>query len=140
MLMLFSTAFASDNPPSYLKDGKGVITLKNGNKFKFSSNEYAVVKRSNMKKDIGNDAEKRFAKRIIRALKERRIVPNKMNRVYLLGGYGATGGLDQNDNIVNPDEGFVGGIGYQRKLNQDINVGIQVQSNNTTSFSVGYDF
>lgn len=41
--LLIGTAYA--NMPTYLKDGEITVKLKNGKEYKFSSNEYMVVKR-----------------------------------------------------------------------------------------------
>lgn len=128
--------------PKYLEGATVTVTLKNGKKYEYSSEEMAVVKRKN----INANVEKvKVAKKIMKALKDKKIVPNKKNRVYVLGGYGNTGDLDSSTNgsryKVEHEKGAVGGIGYQRKVGDgDVNVGVQVQTNGTTSLSLGTDF
>lgn len=58
MVFLGNVAFA-DEMPGYLKDGEIVVTLKNGKQYKYSSNEYMVVKRGAKKKvDLTQPAQK----------------------------------------------------------------------------------
>lgn len=136
---LFS--FSSMAMPKYLEGANVTVTLKNGKTYTYKSEDMAVVPRQNM--NI-NKTKVKFAKKIMKAMEEEKIVPNKKNRVYVLGGYGSTGDLDVSTNgkkyEVEHDKGFVGGVGYQRKVNEDVNVGVQVQTNGTTSLSVGTDF
>jgi hypothetical protein len=137
--LLFSVSAMAQ--PKYLEGAQVTVTLKNGKTYTYSSEEMAVVKRNNLTK---YKPLKQFVKHVDKAFKEERIVPNKKTRVYLLGGYGSTGDLDVSTNgskyQVEHDKGFVGGVGVQRKLNNKVNVGVQVQSNGTTSLSVGHDF
>lgn len=66
------------------------------------------------------------------------------NRVSVLGGSGVKAGLDKDlkDGSVDVKSrtGFVGGVQYQRLLNEKISVGVQGQSNRTGLISVGLDF
>ena len=137
--LLFSVSAMAQ--PKYLEGAQVTVTLKNGKTYTYSSEEMAIVKRNNLTK---YKPLKQFVKHVDEAFKEERIVPNKKNRVYLLGGYGSTGNLDVSTNgnkyEVKHDKGFVGGIGVQRKLNNEVNIGVQVQSNGTSSLSVGHDF
>ena len=65
---------------------------------------------------------------------------HKKNRISLLGGMGPTN-LDQvSPTQVNLNRGAIGGAMYQRSLNGTLNVGIQVQTNQTVLGSVGLDF
>lgn len=135
MILLFSVSVVAEMP-KYLKGATVTVTLKNGQKHTFKSEEYAVVKRENMQLPV--------VAKIAKALQQEKIVPNKKNRVYLLGGYGSTGDLKSSTNgeiyEVKHKKGVVGGLGYQHKLNQKLNVGVQVQTNGTSSLSIGTDF
>lgn len=127
--------------PKYLKGATVTVTLKDGKTYTYKSEDMAVVKRNNI--DI-NAAALAEHKQIKRQIKEKKIVKNRKNRVYVLGGYGQTGNMDVSTNgqtyEVKHDMGAVGGIGFQRKVNEKFNLGIQVQTNDTTSISAGFDF
>ncbi len=66
------------------------------------------------------------------------------NRVSLLGGYGPKAGLtrtlDGPTTTVETQVGGVGGVQYQRLITDRISVGVEGQSNETTSISIGLDF
>jgi len=67
------------------------------------------------------------------------------NRVAALGGFGPTGALkdrkdDAKTTTVDTVEGAVGGLQYQRKLNDRFSLGVQGQSNKTFSLILGVDF
>lgn len=133
--LLFSVS-AMAEMPKYLEGATVTVTLKNGETHSFKSEEYAIVRRQSMQSPI--------AKQIIQAVKDERLVTNKKNRVFLLGGYGSTGDLksstDGNTYEVKHKKGVVGGVGYQRKVSQKVNIGGQVQTNGTALISVGTDF
>lgn len=68
------------------------------------------------------------------------------NRVSLLAGYGAQGGLDDTRDHgpgqvrVESQVGFVGGAQYQRLLNKNLSLGVQIQSSETALGIIGLDF
>ncbi len=66
------------------------------------------------------------------------------NRVSALGGYGSTGKLKTQTGAshteVESQLGAVGGLQYQRNLNDTLSLGVQGQTNQTGSVSVGVDF
>ena len=128
----------------YLEGATVTVTLKNGKTYTYKSEEYAVVKRANMSKNIYAAAEVKQARKIIKKVEKGELVKQKKNRVYILGGYGSTGKLETSTNgsryETKHEKGAVGGVGYQRKVNEKLNLGIQVQTNGTTSLSIGTDF
>lgn len=72
---------------------------------------------------------------------------SEKNRVSVIGGYGTTGALKKNTKglpagkvTVDTKEGAVGGLQYQRKISDIISIGVQGQSNKTTSILIGLDF
>lgn len=138
MSLLSMSAYAE--MPKYLKGATVTVTLKNGKTYTFKSEEHAVVPRNQMTKPT----EIKMARKIIKQVEQKKLVKNKKNRVYILGGVGNTGSLETSTNgstyETKNKRGVVGGVGYQRKINQDVNVGVQVQTNGTTSLSIGTDF
>lgn len=140
MFLLFAMGVRAEMP-KYLEGATVTVTLKNGKTYEYKSEEMAVVKRENI--DINAAANQELAT-VKQQIKDKKLVKNKKNRVYVLGGYGNTGSLDVSTNgstyQTKHSKGAVGGIGYQRKLNEKVNVGVQVQTNGTTSLSIGTDF
>lgn len=138
ILTFVSLNLLAQDMPKYLKGAKVTVTLKNGKKYTFKSEDYAVVPRNGMGK------VKQQLATVIRKIEKKQLVKNKKNRVYGLIGRGIDGDMNVSTNgsrySVEQDKGTVGGIGYQRKLNETLNLGIQVQSNSTTSLSLGLDF
>lgn len=66
-----------------------------------------------------------------------------MNRARLIGGVGPKG-FDSTTKTnyveISSKSGVVGGIGYDRLLNEAVSVGGQVLSNGTMALSLGLDF
>lgn len=66
------------------------------------------------------------------------------NRVSLMGGNGPKGGLDKeassSEVTIKSRVGAVGGVQYQRLLNQRLSVGGQLQTNDTVMLNLGLDF
>lgn len=126
--------------PKYLEGATVTVTLKNGKTYSYKSEDMAVVPR----KQMTRPSDLAAAKVIIQKVEKGQLVKEKKNRIYVLGGYGNTGDMkvstDGSTYETKHKRGVVGGIGYQRKLNQKINVGVQAQTNGTTSLSLGTDF
>jgi hypothetical protein len=140
--LLFSVSALAQQMPKYLEGATVTVTLKNGKTYDYKSEEMAVVKRDSMGQLVAAQA---VIKKVDKALKEKKIVPNKRNRVYVLGGIGNSGKLktktDGSRYKTQIDDGEVFGVGIQRKINDgDYNIGIQLQNNGTTSLSLGHDF
>lgn len=66
------------------------------------------------------------------------------NRASLLAGYGSKNGLststEGNNTVVETSTGVVGGVQYQRMLNDRLSIGAQGQTNKTGSLLLGLDF
>ena len=143
LFVLAMTSFEAESKeiPKYLEGATVVVKLKNGKTYEYKSEEYAVVPRENLQinalKVAGFD---KLHKKIV----NKEIVKNKRNRVFGLLGQGPTGELDVSTNgneySIKHDRGAVWGLGYQRKMDDDFNLGVIIQNNQTTSFSLGKDF
>lgn len=143
LFILIMTSFESQaqTMPKYLEGAEVTVTLKNGKKYTYKSEEYAVIPRSSMGTTLAlQNTVQRFKKKI----ENEEIVENKKNRIFGMVGRGATGELDVSTDgskySIEHDRGAVFGLGYQRKVNDDFNLGIIIQNNQTTSFSLGKDF
>lgn len=127
--------------PKYLEGAKVTVTLKNGKTYTYESEEMAVVPRENLGvnalKVAGFDT---LHKKIV----NKELVKNKKNRVYGLIGYGLNGEQDTEKNgdisSVKAGKGGILGAGYMRDINEDINVGIQIQTNGSAGLTIGTDF
>lgn len=142
-MLSFTSVYAE--MPKYLEGATVTVTLKNGKTYEYKSEDMAVVKRANLgvHKNEAKQTRKALAT-VAKKIKNKKLVKNKKNRIYGLIGYGNTGSLDVSTNgstyETKHSRGAVGGIGYQRKVSEDLNLGVQVQTNGTTSLSVGTDF
>ena len=138
ILVLFSFTALAEEIPAYMRDGEIVVTLKNGKVYKYSTNEWKVVRRgtSPKAKPIEDAPKKEMAKED---------APNALkNRFRLLGGYGLTGRLqtvkDANSVEVSNKFGAVGGIGYDRLLTKKISAGATLLNNETYLLNIGLDY
>lgn len=127
MISLMISAVSAEEAPAFLKDAEIKVTLKDGSTSSFSANEWKVVPRTDKRKP------KAIAK-----------TENK-NRVSVLGGFGATGSVSDRKlaatkTRINTNESAVGGLQYQRKLDDRFSIGVQGQSNKTISVMIGLDF
>ena len=138
-LLLFSVSALAQ--PKYLEGATVTVTLKNGKKYKYTSSEYAVVPRQNLQlnalKVAGFDT---LHKKIVK----KELVENRKNRVFGLVGRGLTGDIKVSTNgsryELEQEERTVLGVGYQRSLTEEFNLGIIIQDNKNTSLSLGIDF
>jgi len=139
--LLFSVSTIAAKIPKFLKGAKVTVTLKNGEKHTYDSEEMAVVPRKTpIKKSPKLAGFDKLHKKVV----NKELVKNKKNRIYVLGGIGPTGGLrtstDGSQYKTSHKTGSVLGIGFQRKIDEELNIGIQIQNNDTTSLSLGLDF
>lgn len=145
LILLLAVPMNTYAMPKYLEGATVTVTLKNGKTYTYASEDMAVVPRKNLgKHEAASKAHLGALKVIDGKITEGKIVRNKKNRLYILGGYGNRSKLKHSTNgqtfEVKHRRGFVGGVGYQRKLNEDINAGVQIQTNGTSSLSLGTDF
>lgn len=121
--------------PNYLKGATITVTLADGRTSTVPAEKFKVVPRK--QQFITTHTE---TKSVVSCTTNS---PNK-NRVSLLGGHGAQGGLKSsvNGNVaeVESKTGLVGGAQYQRMLNDTLSIGVQGQTNKTGSILIGIDF
>jgi hypothetical protein len=142
VLISVNVVAADEKPiiPELLKDSKIVTTLKNGKQVSFDGNEWMVVRRK---------APKKLEEKLVllpsdqSAAQVRKQPAQKMNRARLIGGVGPKG-FDSTTKAnyveINSKSGVIGGIGYDRLLNEAVSIGGQVLSNGTMALSLGLDF
>lgn len=130
MILSFALIAKAEEIPDYMKDGEIVVTLKDGRKYTFSTNEWKVVRR-------GSKAKEQPA-RLAETPETNR------NRIRVLGGVGPSGGLNISSTpssaTISTDSGAVLGVGYDRLINDKLSVGGQIQTNDTVLINVGVDF
>lgn len=121
--------------PTYLKGAMIVVRLANGKETTVPAERFKVVPRKQQVIVTKVEVEKR----VFCTMNE----PSK-NRASLVGGYGARNGLKTTTNgtttTVETSSGMVGGLQYQRMLNDRLSIGVQGQTNNTGSLLLGLDF
>jgi hypothetical protein len=124
---------ALDVPAEYLVDAEITVKLPNGKEYKYSANEFKVVKRL---KEV-------MAYKTVETVSTSCHSEYK-NRAALLLGYGPKDSLDKKVSPtqveVSNTQGAVVGAQYQRSITERLNLGVQVQSNKTNSLMLGLDF
>lgn len=125
----------STDVPAHLKGAKIIVKLADGRVSEVPAELFKVVPRK----------QQFIVTKILQSTQttctESR---NYKNRVSLLGGEGPNSKVDvqRNGNDVTMESKFgtVGGVQYQRSLTDRLNVGVQVQSNDSGLLSIGLDF
>jgi hypothetical protein len=118
------------NVPNHLKGAKIIIRQADGSESIVPAEKFKVVPRK---------------QQFVTTKTTMLCRASEKNRVAALGGYGPTGALknrkeDTKTTVVDTKEGVVGGLQYQRKLNDKFSLGVQGQSNKTFSLIFGFDF
>lgn len=150
MSMLLSAAAFADatEVPPYLKDAVITVTLKNGKVYTYSANTHAVVLRasSNKKKPaevVIVEKTTVVEKASKQMCEESGFREQKKNRIRLMGGRGPDGvqaDTGATSTRIKMSQGLVGGVGYDRSLNEEVNAGVQIMSNGTATLGLGLDF
>jgi hypothetical protein len=142
LMLIASTAMAADEieVPKYMRDSVITVTLKNGKTYTFSGNEYMVVKRHAKKKLPEGHAEiVELHKKVVELSKTQQ----KKNRARLMGGYGPSGfehSVSGNTVNVKTTNDVLGGVGYDRMLDDKFSVGGAALTNGTYLLNLGVDF
>lgn len=133
--LIFSLGTFAQTMPKYLDGAEVTVTLKNGKTYIYKSEDMAVVPRVSLGTTL-------VLQKTVRKVKK--LVKDKKNRLYGMVGQGPNGDLDVSTNgsryKIEHDRGGVLGIGYQRKMTEEFNLGVQIQNNQTTSLTLGLDF
>jgi len=120
--------------PEHLKGATIIVKLADGRESQVPAEQFKVVKR---RQQFIVTKVKQTDKLLCKA-------DLKKNRVSVLAGNGPKEGLETTKHpskvTVETDVGFVGGLQYQRLLNDRISVGGQVQSNESVFLNIGLDF
>ena len=132
---VLETQVITTDVPSHLKGAKIIVRRADGKESEVPAELFKVVPRRQQ--------------RIVTKLESKRVVSCKetlfnKNRISLLGGYGAQEGTKRRvteDSVrLQNNVGAVGGLQYQRSLNERWSFGAQGQTNETGSVMIGLDF
>jgi len=138
LLLIPSISWAFDGP-KYLEDSTITVTLKSGKEYKFSGNEWMVVRRHLAVCPVSGESGPAPELKVT----VHNSYPEYKNRVRLLGGVGPNGFDDKSSSTsltVGTTDGMLGGVGYDRMLDKHWSVGAQVFTNRTYTLGVGFDF
>jgi len=118
--------------PKFLEGATIVVRLKDGKESSVPAEKFKVVPR-----------KQQFL--VTKTKSTMLCSASEKNRIAVLGGYGNKASVSKtqesaSQTTVKTNEGLVGGVQFQRKVNDRISVGAQVQSNKTTSLILGLDF
>lgn len=125
----------STDVPAHLKGAKIIVKLADGRTSEVPAELFKVVPR-----------KQQFIVTKTKQATQTTCVENRnfKNRVSLLGGDGPNTKVDveRSGNTVSMESktGAVGGVQYQRSITDRLNLGVQLQSNETGLISVGLDF
>jgi hypothetical protein len=132
--------------PDYLKDGTITVTLKDGSSYKFSTNEYMVVKRGVKKEKVENKVDSS----VVVTLPEESLVETSkellVDRPYRLTVHWGLGynGLEAETNkkvtIVSEKPSFVLGATFSKKLDKQYSLSGSIFTNRLFTLGVGKDF
>jgi hypothetical protein len=124
--------------PKHMRDGKIVVTLKDGKSYEFSTNEYMVVRRKAKSKPVAVAPVSQVA---VEKVKEPK--PLNRNRVRLLGSYAPSGfnySITGDTLTVRSTNGGVVGLGYDRLIGDRFSLGGAILTNGTYLLNAGVDF
>jgi len=145
MYMFSITALAdATEVPVYMKDAVIIVILKDGKEYKFSGNTHAVVLRASSNKLKPAVIVEKVVEvdKLVEVCSEPAKELHK-NRIRAMIGAGPTGlktVTDRSTIKVTPKFGPLGGIGYDRLLDEDISVNGQILTNGTATLGLGLDF
>jgi hypothetical protein len=129
------TQLITTDVPSHLKGATIIVRLADGRESKVPAESFKVVPRKQQR--IVTKLETKVSSFC------RQTLDNK-NRISLLGGHGPNGRVEKTvstDQVeVETRNGIVGGLQYQRSLNEKLSIGVQGQTNRTGSLMIGLDF
>lgn len=139
VIMFSVQGFAADMP-EYMKDGTITVTLKDGKTYKFSTNEYKVVKRESAKEETATVKETKVAKGPVSKQEKQA----DKYRLTLLAGYGYTGKLKETSSPstvnVEQEQGLIGGLAGQVDVSKDVHLMGIIQTNQSFLLGIGKGF
>ena len=144
VFFLGSIVFAAGDAPAYLKGGTITVTLKDGKSYKFSADEYAVVKR-------GAESVPLIILMPDPAQSHKKSVPvatssssSKTKNIISIGLVRSNRGfsVDHGSNVVSVTQKkeFAGSIMYQRNIQDELYLGGRVDANSGAEVNLGLGF
>lgn len=134
MGLFLATPAMAEDIPDFLKDSEITVTLKNGKTYKFSGNEYKVVKRGSGAKATPDLPGVKVT--VINHVRKR-------NRLTVHGGVGFDGinsTASGNTVHVKQNKSPVLGVSVSRDFDHDFSLSGTVLTNETVLLGVGKDF
>lgn len=130
------TKYFGTDVPSHLRGATIIVRLANGKESVVPAERFKVVPR--VQQEIITEITQKVNT-------ECTLNVTSKNRVSALGGHGSRNGVNVAKSSstaveIENDRGLVGGLQYQRLLNDVLSVGAQVQTNQTGSILLGVDF
>lgn len=120
--------------PNYLKGAMIIVRTADGRESSVPAEQFKVVPRK----------QQFLVSRIKQTDKTMCSAETNKNRVSLLAGNGAKGGLSRSSTptsvTIESRTGVIGGAQYQRLLTDRISVGAQIQDNKSVLMNIGLDF
>lgn len=139
VVFISSNSFAM---PEYMKDGTITVTLKDGTKYTYSTNEYMVVKRHRDKHKVNDTINDSFTYQCNAYNQHKQIERHK--NIISLGFTRSNRGLnvkEESNSVEISTKKEVGAqLQYQHNLIKDFYLGGQLDTNGGVGLSIGFGF
>jgi hypothetical protein len=119
--------------PKFMRDGIITVKLKDGREYKFSTNEWMVVRR-------GKRKLKEESIPVITVINKAEIQKNRITVRVGSGLYGLQSSSSANVVKIREERKAIFGLGYSRKLNEDFSLGASILSNESVTLDLGLDY
>lgn len=135
-LMMFATTVKAEDMPAYLKDAEITVKLKDGKEYKFSANEYKVVKR------ISLETLPTLVSQPVRS--EIASEPKRDKNILSLGLVRSQSGFDYNvtssTHTVETQYRYGLSLQYQNNIYKNYYLGGRVDTNSGVEINAGFGF
>lgn len=149
-LVLSSLSLFAQEQPAYLKDAVITVTLTNGKEYKYSANEYAVIKRNAKAKEVESLAvfekspEDKNRELFKQSLDTQAIANAKKKNILSVGAVSSQKGFSTSSSAstINVDtKRKIGGeLMYQNNIYKDYYLGGRLDTNGGGSVNFGIGF
>ena len=137
-MTLIPTLSFAQSTPEYLKGGEITVTLKDGKSYKFSADEYAVVKRNTKSAPSPAPAEPKNTEVVSapRSEAHKVIVSLELAR----GQKGIQTSDSSTKTTIEAQSQYGLGVQLQLRVTEDVYIGGRIDANNAGAISVGKGF
>jgi hypothetical protein len=136
LALLFMATAVAEEAPNFLKDGEIIVKLKDGKEYKFSANEYKVVKRSDRVLNMAlvrSDSKDSPAPHV-KSIAMKHIISGEL----VSSDNGLTVNSDNNATYIQTRRNLGLGIQYQYNFIDNLYIGGRIDTNGGAGLSIGF--